>query len=286
MSTLINRRHALARPEFPLPTTKDNGYPANRDFVTALARGLDLLSCFRIGDTALSNIELSQMCNLPKSTVSRLTLTLTAMGYLIHVEETGKYRLGTACLALGSAMLTRLHVREVAWPLLHGYAQSSGLSFSMLMRDKLSMIYLEHCRSQQTLSFRFQAGSRLPIATSAAGRAWLATAPKPERTEVVDALKKTNKPAAEILERHVATALDEYERIGVATSFGDWKPNVHGIARTFDPGEGLPLICVNVGGTSEVTPEHLLSEGRRLIVAVTAEIQKALVTATERPKVA
>jgi DNA-binding IclR family transcriptional regulator len=67
-----------------------------------------------------------------KSTVSRLTFTLTALGYLIHVKESGKYRLGTACLALGSAMLTRLHVREVAWPYMHELAQSSGLSVSLL----------------------------------------------------------------------------------------------------------------------------------------------------------
>ena len=32
-------------------------------------------------------------------------MTLTKLGYLIHVEESGRYRLGTACLALGSALL-------------------------------------------------------------------------------------------------------------------------------------------------------------------------------------
>jgi len=42
---------------------------------------------------------------LPKSTVSRLTYTLTKLGYLDYVEHRSKYRLGSASLALGSAML-------------------------------------------------------------------------------------------------------------------------------------------------------------------------------------
>ena len=42
---------------------------------------------------------------LPKSTVSRLTSTLTRLGYMVQIEDSGKYRLGTATLSLGSAML-------------------------------------------------------------------------------------------------------------------------------------------------------------------------------------
>ena len=85
----------------------------DRHFVTALARGLAVLSCFRFGDKFLGNQEISQRCELPRSTVSRLTTTLTRLGYLIHIEESGKYRLGTATLALGTAMLVRLD--EPAW---------------------------------------------------------------------------------------------------------------------------------------------------------------------------
>jgi len=74
----------------------------DRHFVTALSRGLDVLSCFRSGSRLLGNQDISERCRLPKSTVSRLTYTLTKLGYLHYVKESGKYRLGTATLALGS----------------------------------------------------------------------------------------------------------------------------------------------------------------------------------------
>ncbi len=86
----------------PPPTTDvlDDGRE-DRHFVTALARGLDVLRCFRSGEERLGNQELAERRKLPKSTVTRLTYTLTKLGYLHHVEESGRYRLGMATLMLG-----------------------------------------------------------------------------------------------------------------------------------------------------------------------------------------
>ena len=67
----------------------------DRHFVTALARGLDLLACFRSSDRLLGNQELAQRCKLPRSTVSRLSYTLTQLGYLQYEQSAGKYRLGS-----------------------------------------------------------------------------------------------------------------------------------------------------------------------------------------------
>ena len=90
-----------------IPAAKQSNVKEDRHFVTALARGLELLSCFRSGEKMLGNQELADRAKLPKSTVSRLTYTLTKLGYLQYDDEVGKYRLGTASLALGSAMLSR-----------------------------------------------------------------------------------------------------------------------------------------------------------------------------------
>jgi DNA-binding MarR family transcriptional regulator len=56
---------------------------ADRHFVNALGRGLEVLACFRHGDRMLGNQDISRACGLPKSTVSRLTNTLTKLGYLV-----------------------------------------------------------------------------------------------------------------------------------------------------------------------------------------------------------
>ena len=79
------------------PQTEDiPQHKEDRHFVTALARGLDVLASFRSFETRLGNAELAQRCGLPKSTVSRLTHTLTELGYLRLDPEQAKYQLGAA----------------------------------------------------------------------------------------------------------------------------------------------------------------------------------------------
>jgi len=162
----------------------------DRHFVTALARGLEVLACFGTDESTLSNQELAQRRELPKSTVSRLTMTLTKLGYLIHVAESGRYRLGTSCLALGSAMLTRLDVRKIARPMMQELAKFSNATVSLGVRDKLSMIYVENCRSAAALTLTLDVGSRIPVATSAIGRAWLVAVPDRERDAFMEPVRE------------------------------------------------------------------------------------------------
>jgi DNA-binding IclR family transcriptional regulator len=249
----------------------------DRHFVTALARGLEVLACFRSGETTLSNQELALRCQLPKSTVSRLTMTLTKLGYLIHVEESGRYRLGTACLALGSALLTRLDVRKIARPMMQELANFSGASVSLGVRDKLSMIYLENCRSSAALTLTLDVGSRMPLAASAMGRAWLAAVPDAERERALEQIRELDDLAWPGIQKGVNQALEDYRNLGVTCSFGDWNREVNGIARAFDPGNGLPLMAVNVGGPSyNLSPEFLLQEVRPRLLDVVRAIEDAL----------
>lgn len=249
----------------------------DRHFVTALARGLEVLSCFRHGEITLSNQELAQRCKLPKSTVSRLTMTLTKLGYLIQVQESGRYRLGTACLALGSALLTKLDVRKIARPMMLELANFSGASVSLGVRDKLSMIYVENCRSGAALTLTLDVGSRMPLATSAMGRAWLASVPESERRDALEQIRQLDDLAWPGLQAGVEQALADYRTLGVACSFGDWNQEVNGIARAFDPGNGLPIMAVNVGGPSyNLSPDFLLAEVRPRLIQLVHVIEAAL----------
>lgn len=249
----------------------------DRHFVTALARGLEVLTCFRHGEITLSNQELAHRCRLPKSTVSRLTMTLTKLGFLIHMEDSGRYRLGTACLALGSALLMRLDVRKIARPLMQELANTTGATVSLGVRDKLSMIYIENCRSSAAVNLTLEVGSRMPVATSAMGRAWLASIDATERQGVMDQMRESDPVAWPTVALGIEKALEDYRTLGVTCSFGDWNKDVNGISCTFAPGNGLPLMALNVGGASYNTkPEYLLEEVRPKLIAVVRAIVDAL----------
>jgi DNA-binding IclR family transcriptional regulator len=249
----------------------------DRHFVTALARGLEVLACFRSGDKALGNQEIATRCRLPKSTVSRLTSTLTKLGYLIQVEESGKYRLGTATLSLGSAMLARLDVRQIARPMMQELADTTRSMVSLGTRDRLSMIYVENCRSSAALTLSLDVGSRIPVATSAIGRAWLAAIPDRERQDFMERVQELDEVAWPDIRDGIARAMDEYNALGVTCSFGDWQKDVNGIARAFQPGGGLPPMAINCGGPSfNLSKDFLLNEVRPRLIDMVTRLETSL----------
>lgn len=249
----------------------------DRHFVTALARGLDVLSAFRSRDRMLGNQELARRCGLPKSTISRLTYTLTKHGYLEHADDgsgnTG-YRLGSAVLALGSAMLARMDMRQVARPLMQELADHSHAMVSLGLRDRLSMIYVENCRSESALTLSLDVGSRIPLATTAMGRAYLAVCGDAKRDELMGRLRELDPVAWPRVQLGIDRALAEYRELGCCTSFGDWQKDVNAIAIGFQPPGGRSVMAINCGGPSfNLSPEFLLKEVRPQMLALAARLQ-------------
>ncbi|MGH8175519.1 MAG: IclR family transcriptional regulator [Steroidobacter sp.] len=249
----------------------------DRHFVTALSRGLDVLSCFRSGSRLLGNQDISERCRLPKSTVSRLTYTLTKLGYLHYVKESGKYRLGTATLALGSAVLGRFEVRDLARPLMQELADATGTSVALGARQRLSMVCVEVCKGNAVLSLNMEVGMRLPLGISAIGRSYLAVCSEAERADLLDQLKELDHIAWPTLKQAVDKSLVMYQQIGVTSSFGEWQPDVNGIAVGFRPGNGLPPMAINCGAPAfKVSADYLLNEVRPRLIGLVRRIEEGL----------
>lgn len=259
------------------PSKRPINAKADRHFVTALARGLDVLGAFRSRDRMLGNQELARRSGLPKSTISRLTYTLTKQGYLEHAEDgsgnTG-YRLGSAVLALGSAMLARMDMRQLARPMMQELADHSRGMVSLGMRDRLSMIYVENCRSESALTLSLDVGSRIPLATTAMGRAYLALCAEAERNELLDRIRELDTQAWPRIREAIERALAEYRDLGCCTSFGEWQRDVNAIAIAFRPPGGRSVMAINCGGPSfNLSPQFLLDEVRPQMLALAARLQ-------------
>ncbi len=263
----------------PQPAPAHFSAQPDRRFITALARGLDLLSCFRSGEKLLGNQELAQRCQLPKSTISRLTHTLTQLGYLHYVPEASKYRLGSACLSLGSAMLCGLYVRQHARPLMQRLAMFTQTEVALATRDRHMMVYIEHCPSphaqNRARTTSLDLGIRLPLATTAIGRAWLAACSQEERDEALSHIKRHAPEQWQTIEPQPAN--DPHAQPLVCSSFGDWQPHVNAIALGFAPGRGLPVMALSCGGSSpSVAPSFLQERVQPELIRTVQRLQQLL----------
>ena len=269
-----------------LPVTDDSLDPVedsarageDRYYITALARGLDVLSCFRSGDRSLSNQQIAERCSLPKSTITRITYTLTKLGYLVQLPDGGRFALGNATLALGSATLARMDVRQLARPLMHELAEFSGATVAIAVRDKLSMIYVEVSHSTAALALTLQVGSRIPLATSAIGRAYMARASEQERETILSRARELDDQAYANVVTGLERALADDREYGCATSFGDWQKHVNGIAVGFRPVSGNSAMAINCGGPSTtLSREFLLNEVRPRLLELAQRLEVSAV---------
>lgn len=246
----------------------------DRYFITALARGLDVLACFHSGDRSLSNQQIAERCALPKSTVTRITYTLTKLGYLVQIQDGGRYALGNATLALGSATLARMDIRQLARPLMHELAEFANATVAIAVRDRLSMIYVEVAHSQAALALTLQVGSRIPLATSAIGRAYLACAPEAELAEILERARDIDEHAYADVQAGIEQGRADVREYGCTTSFGDWQRHVNGIAIGFRPVSGNNAMAINCGGPSaDLSKEFLLEQVRPRLIALARRLE-------------
>lgn len=240
----------------------------DRQFVTALARGLDLLGAFRIGDCFLSNQELARRTGLAKPTVSRLSYTLTKTGHLVRDEVSGEYRISAKALGLGFRVLAATDIRErfateVA-PIVRG--PNGYVTVALAERAGTRAVYLATSRQRGSVGISIEVGARLPLFYSAIGRALLVGMREEERAAVLEDAC-TEFPAARIkMEEGLHAALRDYAKYGFCTSFGAWKPEITAIAAPVVAPESGILYAINVGAPSFATsPDELCKEYAPLI---------------------
>ncbi|MBH9312339.1 IclR family transcriptional regulator [Pseudomonas aeruginosa] len=221
----------------------------DRQFVTALARGLELLRCFTPRESLLGNQELAKKTGLPKPTVSRLTHTLTRLGYLRHLPHSGKYQLEVGVMSFGYAMLSHLSIRALARPLMEEMAGYAKAAVAMAARDRLSMVYLDVVHGEANLTMRRQVGSHLSLHRSAIGRACLAAMPEDEREFILGHIRKRHPEDWPEVRKGLERAFRDYADYGFCLSLGEWQRDVNAVGVALHH-ESHGLLAFNCGGPS------------------------------------
>lgn len=231
------------------PSLSRTKEPADKDrqFAGTLANGIDILLAFDSGDAMLGNRDFAERTGLSKTTVARLTHTLTALGYLRHDTVLRKYRLGAAVLSMGYPLLASMHLRQLARPMMKALADRMCGAVSLGIRDRTQMIYVETARSTDSLIVTPEIGAALPMLTTAIGRAWLCRAPAHERDAVLNQLRLQDPEAFASLQPRLADARRDLERQGYCTNRAEWRPEVYGFAVPMCQPVGSQLFVLNCG---------------------------------------
>ena len=144
------------------------------DVIQVVSRAFDVLRCFEGHEARLGNLEISNRCGLPRSTVSRLTHTLTRMGQLVYLPRDQKYRIGPSAVAMSTSMMKGLQLRNLIRLRLQDVADQLPGTVGFVIPDRFHLVYLEFARAANALGLHEGTGSRISMTSTAAGLAYTA----------------------------------------------------------------------------------------------------------------
>lgn len=241
----------VSRSAVPLVFDNDDisqNHASDRKFVWALARGLEVLRAFKPGQGPLGNNELAAQTKLPKATVSRLTYTLTELGYLNFIKRLGKYEPAPSILALGYPVLSNLRIRRIAHDYMQQLANHSTASVALASRDRLSMIYVDACSSAALTTLRLDIGSRVDMARTAVGRAFLAGVSEAERDYMFQRLQARHGAEWPDLKARILDAIDQVNDRGFCYVENEWRRDVRAVGVPLVSPDGASVMAMNCGG--------------------------------------
>jgi DNA-binding IclR family transcriptional regulator len=249
----------------------------DRSFVVALSRGLNVLRAFQPNDGLLGNQEIAARTNLPKPTVSRLTYTLTKLGYLTPVPRFEKYQLTPSAMALGYAALANLGVRHLSEPFREEVMRETGGAVAVGGRDRHSMIYFGQSRNGLTLGVQLDVGSRIPIATTAMGRAYLWALPPEERAMLMRDLREHYGSRWAKMRDGLERSGETIAKYGFAISAGDWQDDISAAGVALKLNDGTGPYAFNCGAPAfRFTEDRLRNDIGPRLVAMVRNIEAAL----------
>ena len=246
------------------PPSADRAFDPN--FATTLANGLDLLAAFRAGEEQLSNAEMAARVGLSRPTVTRLSHTLTELGYLRRSAK-GKFGLGLRVLATAYPLLASLQIRRLARPYMRDYAAYAGGTVSLAMPFGLDYIYIETVRMADSIPHLPDIGFTAPLSQAAAGRALLSLYTDDELGAYVARTQRERPHESEHVQARTLPELEKCRVRGFAMSIGEWRPEIFGVAAPLFRTASGECVAVNCGIPAfRFSPEQIESEcGPRML---------------------
>ncbi|MFJ3485459.1 IclR family transcriptional regulator [Pseudomonas sp. NPDC090202] len=138
--------------------------------VASADRVLTVLSAFRLGDTALSLVELVERTDLIKSTIMRLMVSLETYGFVNRLAD-GRYMLASEVMRLNAVYQDALDLERHVLPRLHKLTDETGETASFYVRHGAYRLCQYRVNSPHRLRLHLQPGDMRPMDGAASAEA-------------------------------------------------------------------------------------------------------------------
>jgi IclR family pca regulon transcriptional regulator len=255
------------------------------EFVEALARGLDVLSCFNADRPAMSLSDVAAAAGLARPTARRLLLTLEELGFVR--SSGGLFQLTPKVLTLGVAYVSALGLWDIARPHLEALVARTGESSSMAQLDGSDIVYVARVSVPKLIALRVEIGTRFPAVQTSQGKVLLAALSPAELEATLALPSRAGLPA--YIGRSAEQLRDELTEVrarGWALADEELAPGVRSVAVPVRDAAGAVRAAANVTvHAAETSIDRLLGEHLPLLLRTAGDISAEWALWQSRPHV-
>lgn len=146
----------------------------NLPIIQSVDRALRILELFDDREYELSITEISKRMNLHKSTIHSLLKTLQTHRFIKQNEENGKYSLGLKLFERGNYVIENIDLRTNARKYLELLSAQTNYTVHLVILDGQEGVYIDKVEGRGVTVLYSKVGRRVPIHTSAVGKALVA----------------------------------------------------------------------------------------------------------------
>ena len=247
------------------------------DVIQVVSRAFDVLRCFEGHEARLGNLEISNRCGLPRSTVSRLTHTLTRMGQLVYLPRDQKYRIGPSAVAMSTSMMKGPQLRGFIRQRLQEVAEQLPGTVGFVIPDRLDLVYLLFARSPSALGLHEGTGSKISMASTAAGAAYTAALQPEIGDALIAEMEREDPDGARILKPRIEANRQFLREHGYLVACGLWSPHINGVAVPLWSPQYQTFVVVTIGLLAAMYDEQRLhAEVAPIMVALGRAVSSLL----------
>ena len=210
-------------------------------------RTLQVLSMFSRSRPELTVAELVETLGFPRAVVTRIVATLEKAQFLERAPGSFKYRIGIAACELGATYLAGNALTDASRDILRELAQHTGFTVYLGARQASDVVILGSHEGHIQVRFTWAVGDRLPIATTALGKAMLLHMSSQEIDSLLGTDILPGLTTSSITKRKMLDAqLGEYNGKGWIPAFEESLPGVYAVGAALLDASQKPVAGISI----------------------------------------
>jgi IclR family acetate operon transcriptional repressor len=243
--------------------------------VQSLSRAIGILRSVADARGGIALNILARRVGLAPSTAHRLLTTLKHEG-LVQDDGHGLWFVGADAFAIGSAFLRDRNIVDMARPVMQRLMSETKETVNLAVRNDGEALYLSQVECEQIMRAFSRPGSRVPMHSSAVGKALLAHMPTTEVQAILG-----QRGLSKFTDRTITNAdalaadLDGVRERGYAIDDAEHAIGLRCVAAPIFGSDGVPVAALSVSAPAARVPDRRIPELGRAVIRAADEISAA-----------